>query len=67
VAVVDQHETRVGYEVEAEPNVDVRRHVARTVVDRGWGLLELRPTRMGLEEVFLQLTTEEQPQEARNE
>jgi ABC-2 type transport system ATP-binding protein len=67
VSVVDQHETRVGYEVEAEPNRDVRRDVARAVIDRGWGLLELRPTRMGLEEIFLQLTTEEQPQEARNE
>ena len=40
---------------------DVRRDVARTIVDRGWGLLELRPTRMSLEEIFLQLTTEEQP------
>ena len=65
VTILDQHETRVGYEIEAEPHADVRRDVARTVVERGWGLLELRPTRMGLEEVFLQLTTEEQPQEAR--
>ena len=46
-----------------EPNHDVRRDVARAVVDRGWGLLELRPTRMSLEEIFLQLTTEEQPAE----
>jgi hypothetical protein len=29
-------------------------------VDRGWGLLELRPMRMSLEEIFLQLTTDEQ-------
>ena len=29
----------------------------------GWGLLELRPMRMSLEEIFLQLTTEEQPAE----
>jgi hypothetical protein len=36
--------------------------VARTVVEHGWGLLELRPNRMSLEEIFLQLTTEEQPQ-----
>ena len=40
---------------------DVRREVARTIVNRGWGLLELRPMRMSLEEIFLQLTTEEQP------
>ena len=41
---------------------DVRRDVARTVVDKGWGLLELRPMRMSLEEIFLQLTTEEKAQ-----
>jgi ABC-2 type transport system ATP-binding protein len=55
-----------GYELEAEPHHDIRRDVARTVVDRGWGLLELRPTRMSLEEIFLQLTTEETPAEAQH-
>ena len=40
----------------------MRRDVARTVVDRGWGLLELRPMRMSLEEIFLQLTTDEKAQ-----
>ena len=59
VTTADQHEQRIGFEVESEPNRDVRRDVARTIVDRGWGLLELRPTRMSLEEIFLQLTTEE--------
>jgi hypothetical protein len=29
------------------------------LVSRGWGLLELRPMRLSLEEVFLQVTTEE--------
>jgi hypothetical protein len=33
-------------------------------VTRGWGLLELRPVRMSLEDVFLQVTTEEVPEEA---
>jgi ABC-2 type transport system ATP-binding protein len=59
VAAVDRHEHRVGFEIESEPNRDVRRDIAREIVDRGWGLLELRPTRMSLEEIFLQLTTEE--------
>ncbi len=63
VATIDTHEAFTGFEIEAEPNRDIRRDVARTIVERGWGLLELRPTRMSLEEVFLQLTTEEQPQE----
>jgi len=61
VRVADRHGSFVGYEIEAEAQRDIRRDVARAVVDRGWGLLELRPMRMSLEEIFLQLTTEEQP------
>ncbi len=64
VTIADRHDARVGYEIEAEANRDVRRDVARTVVDHGWGLLELRPTRLSLEEIFLQLTTEEHAEEA---
>jgi hypothetical protein len=30
------------------------------VVNRGWGLLELRPMRMSLEDIFLSLTTEDE-------
>jgi gliding motility-associated transport system ATP-binding protein len=52
------------FEVESEPDIDVRRELARVIVSRGWGLLELRPVRMSLEDVFLQVTTEELPQEA---
>jgi ABC-2 type transport system ATP-binding protein len=48
-----------GFEVESERDVDVRRELARTIVNRGWGLLELRPMRMSLEEIFLQVTTDE--------
>jgi gliding motility-associated transport system ATP-binding protein len=48
-----------GFEVESERGVDVRRDLARTIVNRGWGLLELRPMRMSLEEIFLQVTTDE--------
>jgi ABC-2 type transport system ATP-binding protein len=66
VSVADRHASFVGYEIEAEANSDVRRDVARAIVDRGWGLLELRPMRMSLEEIFLQLTTEEQTEEAVN-
>ena len=47
------------FEVESDRDVDVRRDLARAVVSRGWGLLELRPVRMSLEDVFLQVTTEE--------
>jgi ABC-2 type transport system ATP-binding protein len=53
-----------GYEVESERGTDVRRELARTIVNRGWGLLEMRPMRMSLEEIFLQVTTDETPAEA---
>jgi len=59
VAEADRRDGRVGYEVESERGHDIRRDLARTVVTSGWGLLELRPMRMSLEEIFLSLTTEE--------
>jgi ABC-2 type transport system ATP-binding protein len=54
-----------GFEVESERGTDVRRELARTIVNRGWGLLELRPMRMSLEEIFLQVTTDESADSAR--
>jgi len=59
VAVADANAGLTGYEVTAEAGRDVRRDLARTIVMQNWGLLELRPTRMSLEEIFLSLTTEE--------
>jgi ABC-2 type transport system ATP-binding protein len=59
VAEADRRDGIVGYEVDSEQGRDVRRELARAVVGSGWGLLELRPTRMSLEEVFLSLTTED--------
>jgi ABC-2 type transport system ATP-binding protein len=68
VAAADHHEGGViGFEVESAHGHDVRRELARAVVSHGWGLLELRPLRLSLEEIFLQVTTEEQdtkPEEA---
>lgn len=47
------------YHVDTEVGVDLRADIAEFVVNRGWGLLELRPVEMSLEDVFRQLTTEE--------
>jgi ABC-2 type transport system ATP-binding protein len=55
----DVHGEATGFEVDSETGRDVRRELAATVVTRGWGLLELRPMRMSLEDIFLSLTTEE--------
>jgi ABC-2 type transport system ATP-binding protein len=72
VVASDGRGTAGGFEVESERGTDVRRELARTVVQRGWGLLELRPMRMSLEEIFLQVTTDETDEtteaaEARND
>ena len=49
----------VSVEVDSEQGRDVRRDLAAAVVHQGWGLLELRPMRMSLEDIFLSLTTED--------
>jgi ABC-2 type transport system ATP-binding protein len=59
VTVSDTRDSIVGLEVESEAGHDVRRDLAAAIVGRGWGLLELRPMRMSLEDVFLKLTTQE--------
>jgi ABC-2 type transport system ATP-binding protein len=59
VSVSDRRDGVLGYEIEGSRDVDVRRDLARAIVTSGWGLLELRPTRVSLEEVFLSLTTED--------
>jgi ABC-2 type transport system ATP-binding protein len=52
------------FEIESEQGRDVRRELARAVVLGGYGLLELRPLRVSLEENFLSLITEETVGEA---
>jgi ABC-2 type transport system ATP-binding protein len=55
ITEADRQHTVVGYEIESERGRDVRRDLAQAVVGSGWGLLELRPTRLSLEDVFLSL------------
>ena len=59
----ERRDRLVSFEVESEAGRDVRSELARAVVGGGFGLLELRPMRMSLEDVFLHLTTEERPDE----
>ena len=61
VVETDRRDGMAGYEIDSERGRDVRRDLSRAVVTSGWGLLELRPMRMSLEDVFLSLTTEEVP------
>jgi ABC-2 type transport system ATP-binding protein len=46
--------------LECELGRDAREEVARLAVTSGWGLLELKAVSMTLEDVFLQLTRDEE-------
>jgi len=59
VSLSDSKGDMLGFEVGSETGRDVRRELASTIVNRGWGLLELRPHRMSLEEIFLEVTKDE--------
>ena len=60
VSAADRRDGATGFQLEIAPGRDVRRDVSRTVVTNGWGLLELRAQQLSLEDIFLQLTTEEE-------
>ncbi|MCL4486695.1 MAG: ABC transporter ATP-binding protein [Chloroflexi bacterium] len=59
--VLGVEETDKGiYEIETNLGTDRRADLAALAVQRGWGVLELRPVGLSLEEVFLKLTTMEE-------
>jgi ABC-2 type transport system ATP-binding protein len=55
-----ESEKRLAFLVDARPNMNATEAIARAVVDNGWGLTNLNPLPMTLEEIFLELTTEEE-------
>ncbi len=56
-----QLDGRAVFEIESQKGRLVRGDLARTVVQCGWDLNELRSAAMSLEEIFLQLTRSETP------
>src|SRR5579885_2331114 len=48
---------RCSWEIETAKDHNIRSELARAVVTAGWGLHELRPVGLSLEEIFLKLTT----------
>lgn len=47
------------YTVEIEKGMGMRREIPNVIVKRGWGLLEMRPQEMTLEDIFIKLVTKE--------
>jgi ABC-2 type transport system ATP-binding protein len=64
VRVAPSANTPGAFEIDSESGRDVRRELARAVVLGGHDLVELRPLRVSLEEIFLSLITEEKVGEA---
>jgi len=60
VRVTAQNDGRCRVQVDSDTKQDVRRDLARTIVNKGWGLLELQSAAMSLEDVFIKLTTAEE-------
>jgi ABC-2 type transport system ATP-binding protein len=64
VVMKDSKDGRLTFEVESLQGRQIRADLARSVVNAGWNLSELRPVGLSLEEVFLQLTAAEKKGEA---
>ena len=57
------HDSQVTFTVQSEVGADIREALAKAVVGGGFGLMELRPAHLSLEEIFLQLTTSDASEE----
>lgn len=60
VLIKETRDKRHSFEVEGLQGRSVRPELARSVVEAGWNLTELRPLALSLEEIFLQLTSSDQ-------
>lgn len=58
-----EHGGGTGALVESELGLDLRSKIAKTVISDGFELLELRAIKLSLEDIFMQLTTEEKSPE----
>lgn len=59
-SVASERDTCTRFQVDTETGRDVRADLAKIVVQRGWGLLELQSENMSLEDIFIKLTTAEE-------
>jgi ABC-2 type transport system ATP-binding protein len=58
--IISGNDERNRIQIDGESGRDVRIDVSRTIVNRGWGLLELQSESMSLEDIFIKLTTAEE-------
>lgn len=53
----------LSFHIQCTPAADIRAAVSKTIIDRGWDLLEMHSDEISLEELFLSLTAETSEQE----
>jgi ABC-2 type transport system ATP-binding protein len=59
VELQDSSDELVRLIVEHAPQSDLREEISSLIISNGWGLLEIRPIEMTLEEIFLRLVSRE--------
>ena len=59
IRIANESGPRSRFYIDGEIGRDVRSELARTIVNKGWGLLELQSESMSLEDIFIKLTTAE--------
>jgi ABC-2 type transport system ATP-binding protein len=64
VVLKDSKDGRLAFEVESLQGRIIRAELARTVVNSGWNLSELRAVGLSLEDIFLELTSTEKKKAA---
>jgi ABC-2 type transport system ATP-binding protein len=57
VAVTQQEDGQ--FVIECEPHANIQDAIAKLALDQGWGIVELTPASVTLEDIFLKLTLEE--------
>ena len=67
VVMKDSKGGRLTFEVESLQGRHIRAELARSVVNSGWNLSELRAVGLSLEDIFLQLTTVEPKEDTKEE
>ncbi len=58
VNTVTEQET-AQFTIDCEPRADIQDEIAKLALDNNWGIIELKPASMTLEDIFLKLTLEE--------
>jgi ABC-2 type transport system ATP-binding protein len=67
VLMKDSKNGRLHFEIESLQGRQIRSDLARTVVNSGWNLSELRAVGLSLEDIFLQLTASEKKDQEKQE